>query len=68
MNSTGGTGLRLVGKVKITPAADSREVVREQLEYLIEHIGDGAFHVDGCSLCKRYLAAREILLEAFRDS
>jgi hypothetical protein len=64
MNSTAGTGMRIVGKAKVIPAADATDVLREQLEFLIEHAGNG---VCGCRLCNRYLAARTILMEAFDE-
>jgi len=46
------------------PAAET-EVMREQLEYLIEHRtqADGC----GCCECQRYLRVRAILLEIFGE-
>jgi hypothetical protein len=38
--------------------------MREQLEFLIEHVEAG---VCGCVQCQRYLRARSLLLEAFTD-
>jgi hypothetical protein len=43
------------------PAADANEVMREQLDYLIEHATSDC----GCGLCQRYRKVREILLEVF---
>jgi hypothetical protein len=46
------------------PAAET-EVMREQLEYLIEHRAQA----DGCACsdCQRYLRVRAILLEIFGE-
>jgi hypothetical protein len=46
----------------IVTAADANEVMREQLEYLIEHAAGGTC---GCTLCHRYLRTRALLLEIF---
>ena len=46
--------------------AHENEVLREQLDYLIEHTGNHA--VRGCSECQRYLRVRFALLEIFRDA
>ena len=46
-------------------AADANQVMREQLEYLIEHAQGG---VCGCAQCARYLRARSVLMEIFADS
>ena len=43
-------------------AADPNQVMREQLDYLIEHAGGG---VCGCAQCHRYLRARSLLMEIF---
>jgi hypothetical protein len=44
-------------------SANENDVMREQLEYLIDHTAE---HVQcGCSECRRYLQARSILLEIF---
>src|SRR5438094_9622214 len=45
--------------------ADANDVMREQLEYLIEHAGDG--HC-GCPQCDRYLRARSLLMEIFTEA
>ena len=44
--------------------ADVNEVMREQLEYLIEHAGGGTC---GCPQCQRYLRARSLLMEIFGE-
>lgn len=46
--------------------AYENEVLREQLDYLIEHAGDHSFC--GCSECQRYLRVRSSLLEVFGDA
>jgi hypothetical protein len=50
---------------RIPEPADETDVMREQLEYLIEH----AAHEGpcGCSECQRYLRVRSILLEIFAE-
>ena len=56
----------LVTKPRVVVAADANEVMREQLEFLIEHAENG---VCGCELCKRNLRARSLLLtELFPES
>lgn len=50
-------------KPRIIAAADADEVMREQLDLLIEHARGGSC---GCAECERYLRARSLLLEAFR--
>ena len=47
----------------VVMAANANEVMREQLEYLIEHAGSGTC---GCPLCHRYLRSRTLLLEIFQ--
>jgi len=49
----------------VIAAADANEVMREQLEYLIEHAGNGTC---GCPQCHRYLRARALLMEIFAYS
>ena len=45
--------------------ADETDVMREQLEYLIDYTAE---HVQcGCAECRRYLRARSILLEIFDE-
>ena len=47
-------------------AADANDVMRDQLEWLIEHAQNG---VCGCEQCERYLRARALLLmELFPES
>jgi hypothetical protein len=43
-------------------AADVNQVMREQLEYLIEHAGSGTC---GCPQCERYLPAQALMMEIF---
>lgn len=45
-------------------AADTHDVMREQLEYLIEHAVSGTC---GCRQCQRYSGVRELLMEIFSD-
>jgi len=46
-------------------SANENDVMREQLEYLIDHTAE---HVQcGCAECRRYLRARSILLEIFDE-
>jgi hypothetical protein len=51
---------------RIPEPADDADVLREQLEYLIDH---AAFDEApcGCSECQRYLRVRSILLEIFEE-
>ena len=42
---------------------DEAEVMREQLEYLIEHVAEKG--ICGCSECRRFLRVRSALLEIF---
>jgi hypothetical protein len=50
---------------RIVEAAYVNEVMREQLEYLIEHAEDQT--QCGCQECQRYLRVRNILLEIFGE-
>lgn len=50
---------------RIPELADETDVMREQLEYLIEHAARQA--TCGCSECQRYLRVRSILLEIFGE-
>ncbi len=43
---------------------DLHSVMREQLDFLIEHVESGC---GGCSFCDRYGRAKSILLEIFAD-
>ena len=46
-------------------SANENDVMREQLEYLIDHTEQ---HVQcGCAECRRYLRARSVLLEIFGE-
>jgi hypothetical protein len=49
---------------RVPEPADPNEVLREQLEYLIDHAERGAC---GCHACERYLRVRSILLEIFSE-
>jgi hypothetical protein len=44
---------------------DDTDILREQLEYLIEHAAVNA--QCGCSECQRYLRVRSALLEIFAE-
>jgi hypothetical protein len=46
--------------------ADTNDVLREQLQYLIAHAA--ANTACGCSECRRYLRVRSLLLEIFRSA
>ena len=50
---------------RVPEPADANEVMREQLEYLIEHVADDLRC--GCADCQRYLRVRSILLEIFGE-
>jgi len=57
--------VQLATRPRVVAAADANDVMREQLEYLIEHVQDG---LCGCEQCQRYLRARTLLMEVFADS
>jgi len=42
--------------------ADTNEILREQLEFLIEHAGE---QTCGCSSCLRYSSVRAVLMQVF---
>jgi hypothetical protein len=54
----------LVTRPRVVVAADADDVIREQLEFLIEHAQAGDC---GCPQCDRYHRARALLLEAFAE-
>ncbi len=54
----------LVTRPRVVVAADADDVIREQLEFLIEHAQGGDC---GCAQCDRYHRARALLLEAFTE-
>jgi hypothetical protein len=56
-NPSGQVGL--VVSPRVIVAADANDVMRDQLELLIDHARDG---VCGCEQCQRYLRARDLLL------
>jgi hypothetical protein len=60
-----GAASGLAMRPRVIAAANADEVMREQLEYLIEHAAKGAC---GCSQCRRYQQARTLLLEAFTET
>jgi hypothetical protein len=62
-NSAGAA--QLAARPPVIEAADANEVMRDQLECLIEHSKDG---VCGCEQCERYLRARAVLMELFPNS
>jgi hypothetical protein len=49
----------------VVVAADANDVIREQLDFLIEHAQGGDC---GCEQCNRYHRVRMLLLEAFTES
>ena len=50
---------------RVPELADENDVMREQLEYLIEHtVSDLKC---GCAECQRYLRVRAVLLEIFAE-
>jgi hypothetical protein len=49
---------------RVIAAADVDDVMREQLEFLIEHAHAGRC---GCSLCQHYQKVRSLLMELFSD-
>jgi hypothetical protein len=59
------TAAQLATRPRVIVAADANDVMREQLDFLIEHAQDGNC---GCAQCQRYLRARALLMEAFADS
>jgi phenylpyruvate tautomerase PptA (4-oxalocrotonate tautomerase family) len=44
---------------------DANGIMREQLEYLINHIAEQG--ICGCSQCQRYFRTRSVLLEIFNE-
>ena len=51
--------------LKTVPEADEAEILREQLDYLIDHVEE---HPQcGCSECQRYKWARAALLAIFTE-
>ena len=53
-----------LGLPRVPEPADPNDVLREQLEYLIDHTERG---VCGCHECERYARVREILLALFSE-
>lgn len=52
---------------KTISAANTHEVVREQVEYLIEH-AEATKWICCCSECKRYERIREVAMEPFAEA
>jgi hypothetical protein len=52
----------LAAHSQVIVAADANDVMRDQLDFLIEHAKGG---VCGCAHCIRYQRARAVLLEVF---
>ena len=50
---------------RVLGPADESEVMLDQLESLIGHVAEGG--ICDCSECRRYLRARDILLEIFHE-
>ena len=50
---------------RVAEAADEGDVLREQLDYLIDHAAQAA--QCGCAECRRYERARAVLLEIFGE-
>jgi hypothetical protein len=50
---------------RVPEAAAESDILREQLEYLIDHTAGNA--PCGCSDCQRYLRVRSVLLEIFAE-
>ena len=50
---------------RVPEPADEEDVMREQLEYLIDHTTERG--ICGCSECHRYLRVRSVLLEIFSE-
>lgn len=50
---------------RISEPADDNDVMREQLEYLIDHAAERG--ICGCCECQRYLRVRAALLEIFGE-
>jgi hypothetical protein len=56
---------RRVAVLGASEPTDANDIMREQLEYLINHIAEQG--ICGCSQCERYLRARSVLLEIFNE-
>ena len=54
-----------VEPLRIPETADDSDILREQLDYLIEHAASEA--QCGCAECRRYHRVRSILLEIFGE-
>ena len=50
---------------RVAEPADTCDVMREQMEYLICHVSERGSC--GCSDCQRYLRVRSVLLELFSE-
>jgi hypothetical protein len=50
---------------RVLEPADESDVMLDQLECLIGHVAERG--ICGCSECRRYLRARDLLLEIFNE-
>src|SRR4051812_42783562 len=55
----------LATRPAVIGAADTHDVMREQLEYLIQHAGSG---ICGCEQCESYTHVRTALMKIFQES
>ena len=62
----GDHGIPISTLPKSVRSQETDDILREQLEYLIDHVSDKI--VPGCSECRRYLRVRSLLLQIFRTS
>jgi hypothetical protein len=63
-NTNPGKSTGLAFSRLVVAAADANVVMREQLDFLIEHAENGTC---GCRQCQRYIRARALLLEIFGE-
>src|SRR5947208_15383584 len=57
--------VQLATRPRVVAAADANDVMREQLEYLIESAHDV---ICDCAPCQRYVRVRTLLMEFFTDA
>jgi hypothetical protein len=53
------------GLPRVSEPADENDVLREQLDYLIDHVAERG--LCGCTECQRYVHVRSLLLEIFGE-